>query len=266
MAQVFGLALKAAKSADVQRTRFVDVLHPTWKRWRCAKLVGVSSHLEQSFACSVRFFDSMQVFDVPLKEVRRLSFATYSLLQAAEARDGAQLVRAMFATVDVVDCVRTSCTLLISLTVGNVNFRREIGSADLIFLLLSMVHPGPLAKPIGIAAPSATLPEMDAELVEHAVRVLMNLACEDENVHMMVSHGAIETLAKAMRRDPSARGVQYASMKTLHNIAVDNPSYRERMREQQIVELIVNAKSQFVDDERLQEWASNSVTAILWQE
>ena len=246
VARCFGMALKSAKYAEQCRERFVEALHPKWKRWRFALVRGLVASHEESFALQLQFFDSSEVLAVPLSSVINVAFVVVSLLTAAADRNIQRIVEVMEMNLDVSECVRTGCTLAISLTVGDTSYRNEFGQRTRIVELMLDI----LAN------------YDDADLAEQAARVLMNLACELVNVHKMVSLGVIHTFVNVMKKYPSDQGVQYAIIKSLHNISIDNDEYRDTMEGLGVIAMIENVKETYFDNGQLCIWATRCIQAI----
>lgn len=306
VAKVFGSALKAAKISESLTDRFVEVFHPEWKRWRCAKVLsrinsirkkGDSSDTDSSNekekqdnrkkaqACDdcapnvsmstgnsedarngktaevvesleVQFFDGDKVYKVYSNDTKDLPYTALPMLMAASEGNITRLVALIENSSDNVILIRTGCSLLISLTVGNssridshVDRNRMLSETNCIEVACTLLA-------------DRKQHTDDGDTVESVLRVLLNLACSEYNIPRICMANGVELIVSAMETFENHSGVQYAGAKTVHNMAIDNAEVANKCRTLGIEQLISNAMSRFTTYKALQHWGDMSLNVV----
>ena len=247
VAKQFGQALKAANMNEKMARKYVEAFHPVWSRWRCALVTSGTPCVDE--AIEVQFFDDEKKFQVVSEKTKLLPFISIPMLRAAEERNIPRLVALLKTDRRSVHIIRTGCSLLISLTVGSTHRTQELYGTDCVEVCCSMLE--------------ERLENLeDGDTVESLLRVLLNLACDEEIIPRIDSSDGIEKIILCLDRFPQHGGVQYAGAKTLHNIALDNPALAKKAKDLRAIELISLAQSTFPNYAALLDWGEKSKEVI----
>eukprot|EP00943_MAST-04B_sp_MAST-4B-sp1_P003433 g3433.t1 len=324
VAKIFGSALKSAKISESLTDRFVEVFHPQWKRWRCAKVLSriksirkvetstqngdagnndkklklknekveqnvdtsvsktdtckknnddkgdlksaikskKSTHGEQARAAEVveslevQFFDGDSIYKVYANDTKELPYNSLPMLLAASEGNIIRLVALINNNSDNVILIRTGCSLLISLTVGNnSSIDRNVDRNQLLH------ETNCIEVACSLLADRKQFTE-DGDTVESVLRVLLNLACSEYNIPRMCAANGIEMIISSMEIFPSHSGVQYAASKTIHNMAIENAEIANKSRTLGVEKLIHTAMKRFSSYDALQSWGTNTLNVV----
>jgi hypothetical protein len=246
VAKQFGQALKASRANEQKAGKYIEAFHPEWARWRCAVITEGTIGDEEVIA---QFFDTEKTYVIKAEKLKKLPFMSIPMLQAAESCNIPRLVSLLQTDRKSVHIIRTGCSLLISLTVGRHERSVELNQTDCVALFCSLIE-------------ERKHNSDDGDTMESLLRVLLNLACTEENIPRIDEHSGIDLIVSAMRLFPSHSGVQYAGAKTLHNIALENRAISSRINSLGAIEIITTAMERFSRYDNLQEWAEKSISVI----
>jgi ribosomal protein S18 acetylase RimI-like enzyme len=192
------------------------------------------------------FYDQEHHANVPSTNMRSISFSAIALLDAAQKTNYLRLLQLMrsSANLNTTEALRIGCSLIISMTVGNTAAREELCSIGCAQIVLENMK-----KQLSITCASwrCTDQAMDqtADMMEQLTRVCMNLVCSDAGIDDFVRHGGISLLLKAILETHRALrlhdGFVYATIKTLHNVAIEHDQHRRTMILEGVLDVIEQA-------------------------